>query len=249
MKCISWNVNGIRAVLKKDFIEVLGILNADVFCIQETRAQPNQIEACLGGLYPYHYINSAEKKGYSGTMILCKKKPLSVLYGIGLNEFDHEGRVITLEYPEYYIVTVYVPSSGDALQRLEYRLRWDVAFGNFVKGLDKPVIICGDFNVANNPIDITSVVYQHNAGFTPKERQSFKDNLLTDFIDTYRSLYPYRIQYTWWSYRNKERKKNFGWRLDYWLVSPELKSRIVDSKILDNIYGSDHCPIELDIQL
>lgn len=234
--------------MQKGFIDILYELDADVFCIQETKAQPDQIEVYCG-LYPYQYINSAKRKGYSGTMVLCKEEPLSVQYGISDSYFDSEGRVITLEYPEFYLVTVYTPTSSQGLKRLDFRLDWDIVFGNYVNSLDKPVMICGDLNVANEPIDIINPMFTNYAGFTPKERQSFKDNLLTGFIDTYRSLYPYRIQYTWWSYQNKARKNNFGWRLDYWLVSTELKDKIVDSKILDNIYGSDHCPIELDIDL
>lgn len=248
MKCISWNVNGLRSVMQKGFIDILYELDADVFCIQETKAQRDQIEVYCG-LYPYQYINSAERRGYSGTMVLCKEEPLSVQYGIDDSYFDSEGRVITLEYPEFYLVTVYTPTSSQGLKRLDFRLDWDIVFGNYVNSLDKPVMICGDLNVANEPIDIINPMFTNYAGFTPEERQSFKENVLDSFIDTYRYLYPNKVQYTWWSYSGGARWKNYGWRLDYWLVSTELKDKVIDSKILDNIYGSDHCPIELDIDL
>lgn len=249
MKCISWNVNGIRAVLKKDFVEILYALDADIFCIQETKAQPDQIEVDCE-LYPYQYINSAQRKGYSGTMIFCKEEPMSVRYGMNIEEHDTEGRVITLEYPEYYVVTVYTPNSGDGLKRLEYRMEWDKAFSAYLKSLDKPVMACGDFNVANEEIDIKNPKTNHkNAGFTDEERDSFKKNLLSDFVDTYRTLYPEKVEYSWWSYHFKAREKNAGWRIDYWLVSPELKDKIVDAKILTDVYGSDHCPVELDVEV
>ena len=249
MKCISWNVNGIRAVLNKDFVEILYALDADIFCIQETKAQPDQIEVDCE-LYPYQYINSAQRKGYSGTMIFCKEEPISVRYGMDMEEHDTEGRVITLEYPEYYVVTVYTPNSGDGLKRLEYRMEWDKAFSAYLKSLDKPVMACGDFNVANEEIDIKNPKTNHkNAGFTDEERDSFKKNLLSDFVDTYRTLYPEKVEYSWWSYRFKAREKNAGWRIDYWLVSPELKDTMVDAKILTDVYCSDHCPVELDVEV
>ncbi len=246
MKLISWNVNGIRAVMKKDFVEILYALDADVFCIQETKAQPEQIEVDCE-LYPYRYINSADRKGYSGTMIFCKKEPLSVHYGIDQPEHDTEGRVITLEYEGYYVMTVYTPNAGSELKRLDYRMDWDIAFGNYVRSLDKPVLICGDFNVANEEIDLKNPkTNRHNAGFTDEERNSFKANLLTQLQDSYRTLYPDKVEYSWWSYRFRAREKNAGWRIDYWLVSPELFDRVQDSKILTDIYGSDHCPVQLD---
>lgn len=249
MKCVSWNVNGIRAVMKKGFADVLNHLNADFVCIQETKAQLNQIKMNLDK-YPYQYINSAERKGYSGTMILCKKKPLSIKYGINVPEFDDEGRIITLGYPEFYLVTVYTPTSGDGLMRLDYRLAWDEAFGNHLKSLDKPVMVCGDFNVANDEIDVPYPdMIRGTAGFSDEEQESFKENLLSNLVDTYRVLHPETIQYSWWSYRGQARENNIGMRLDYWLVSNDLKDKIVDSKILDDIYGSDHCPIMLDIGL
>ncbi|EEC89318.1 exodeoxyribonuclease III [Holdemanella biformis] len=249
MKLISWNVNGIRAVMKKGFTDVLDELDADFVCIQETKAHPEQIESYTDN-YPYQYINSAKRKGYSGTMVLCKKKPLSIKYGINVPEFDDEGRIITLEYPEFYLVTVYTPTSGDGLMRLDYRLEWDEAFGNYLKSLDKPVMACGDFNVANNEIDVPYPdMIRGTAGFSDEERDSFKENLLSNLVDTYRVLNPETIQYSWWSYRGQARENNIGMRLDYWLVSNDLKDKIVDSKILDDIYGSDHCPIMLDINI
>lgn len=249
MKCISWNVNGIRAVLNKDFEEILYALDADVFCVQETKAQPDQIEVDCE-LYPYQYINSAQRKGYSGTMVFCKEEPVSVRYGIGEEKHDTEGRVITLEYPEFYLVTVYTPNSGTGLKRLEYRLEWDKAFSEYLLSLDKPVMACGDFNVANEEIDIKNPKTNHNnAGFTDEERDSFKKNLLSHFVDTYRSLYPDKVEYSWWSYRFKAREKNAGWRIDYWLVSKDLQDKIVDARILTDVYGSDHCPVLLDIEV
>ena len=249
MKCISWNVNGIRAVLNKDFVEILYALDADIFCILETKAQPDQIEVDCE-LYPYQYINSAQRKGYSGTMIFCKEKPISVRYGIGINEHDTEGRVITLEYKDYYVVTVYTPNSGTGLKRLEYRMEWDKAFSDYLSSLNKPILACGDFNVANEEIDIKNPKTNHqNAGFTDEERDSFKKNLLSSYLDTYRTLYPEKVEYSWWSYRFRAREKNAGWRIDYWLVSPCLKEKIVDAKILTDIFGSDHCPVELDIEV
>ena len=248
MKFISWNVNGIRAVLKKDFVEILYALDADVFCIQETKAQPEQIEVDCE-LYPYQYKYSAERKGYSGTMIFCKEEPLSVKYGIGIEEHDTEGRVIAIEYDDYYVLTVYTPNAGSELKRLDYRMEWDIAFGKYVQSLDKPVFICGDLNVANEEIDLKNPSSNHrNAGFTDEERNSFKENLLTNYKDSYRTLYPEKVEYSWWSYRFNARAKNAGWRIDYWLVDPKLWDRVQDSKILTDVYGSDHCPVELDIR-
>lgn len=249
MKLISWNVNGIRAVMKKGFTDVLDELDADFVCIQETKAHPEQIESYTDN-YPYMYINSAKRKGYSGTMILCKKEPLSIKYGMNIPEFDDEGRIITLEYPEFYLVTVYTPTSGDGLMRLDYRLEWDKAFGDYVNTLDKPVMVCGDFNVANDEIDVPYPdMMRGTAGFSDEERDSFKENLLSSLVDTYRALHPETVQYSWWSYRGQARQNNIGMRLDYWLVSPELKSKVKDSSILTDILGSDHCPIMLDIDL
>lgn len=249
MKLISWNVNGIRAVLKKDFLDILYTLDADVFCIQETKAQPDQIEVDCKDLYPYQYMNSAQRKGYSGTMIFCKKEPLSIIYGMNQPEHDTEGRVITIEYEDFDLVTVYTPNSGTGLKRLDYRMEWDKAFTEYVTSLEKPVIICGDLNVANEEIDIKNPKTNHkNAGFTDEERNSFKANLLKCYKDSYRTLYPDKVEYSWWSYRFHAREKNAGWRIDYWLVDPRLWDKVEDSKILTDIYGSDHCPIELDLK-
>ena len=248
MRFISWNVNGVRSVLQKGFVDILHTLDADVFCIQETKAQPEQIEVDTE-MYPYQYINSAVRKGYSGTMVFSKTEPLSVRYGIGIEEHDQEGRVITCEFDEYYVLTVYTPNSGDGLKRLEYRMEWDKAFSQYVASLDKPVFICGDLNVANEEIDLKNPKTNHkNAGFTDEERNSFKQNLLTQFKDSFRTLYPQKIEYSWWSYRFNSRAKNAGWRIDYWLVPEKMMDRVVDSKILTDIYGSDHCPVELEIK-
>ena len=248
MRFISWNVNGVRSVLQKGFVDILHTLDADVFCIQETKAQPEQIEVDTE-MYPYQYINSAVRKGYSGTMVFSKTEPLSVRYGIGIEEHDQEGRVITCEFDEYYVLTVYTPNSGDGLKRLEYRMEWDKAFSQYVASLDKPVFICGDLNVANEEIDLKNPKTNHkNAGFTDEERNSFKENLLTQFKDSFRTLYPEKIEYSWWSYRFNSRAKNAGWRIDYWLVPEKMMDRVVDSKILTDIYGSDHCPVELEIK-
>lgn len=249
MKLISWNVNGIRACINKGFIDIVDALDADVFCLQETKAQPEQIEISKE-LYPYQYAYSAIRKGYSGTMILSRKEPLSVSYGLQIEEHDKEGRVITAEFEDFYLVTVYTPNSGDGLKRLEYRMEWDKAFSSYIRSLNKPVVICGDLNVANEEIDIKNPkTNRRNAGFTDEERESFKTNLLPHVKDTFRTLYPDKVEYSWWSYRFNARKNNAGWRIDYWLVSPELMEKVEDSKILTDIYGSDHCPIELDIAL
>ena len=232
MKCISWNVNGIRAVLNKDFVEILYALDADIFCIQETKAQPDQIEVDCE-LYPYQYINSAQRKGYSGTMIFCKEEPMSVRYGMNIEEHDTEGRVITLEYPEYYVVTVYTPNSGDGLKRLEYRMEWDKAFSAYLKSLDKPVMACGDFNVANEEIDIKNPKTNHkNAGFTDEERKKMTELLNAGFTDTFRYLYPTKENcYTWWSYMFNARANNAGWRIDYFIVSKSIEKEVKEAKI------------------
>ena len=249
MKCVSWNVNGIRAVLKKDFIEILYALDADIFCIQETKAQEDQIEIDCE-LYPYQYKYSAQRKGYSGTMILCKEKPLSIKYGIHNEVHDTEGRVIALEFESFYVITFFTPNSGDGLKRLDYRMEWDQAFSQYLDSFDKPILLCGDLNVANEEIDIKNPkTNRRNAGFTDEERDSFKKNILIHLKDSYRTLYPDKVEYSWWSYRFKAREKNAGWRIDYWLVSDELMDKVKDSKILTDIYGSDHCPVELDIEI
>lgn len=247
MKLISWNVNGIRACLNKGFLDIVDALDADIVCLQETKAQPDQIEI-PEDLYPYQYAYSAVRKGYSGTMILSRIEPLHVSYGLGMEQHDTEGRVITAEFEDFYLVTVYTPNSGDGLKRLSYRMEWDQAFSQYVRSLKKPVLICGDLNVANEEIDIKNPkTNRRNAGFTDEERDSFKSNLLPYVKDTFRTLYPQKVQYSWWSYRFNARKNNAGWRIDYWLASESLMDRVKDSLILTDIYGSDHCPVELDL--
>ncbi|MCQ2477480.1 MAG: exodeoxyribonuclease III [Clostridia bacterium] len=250
-KLVSWNVNGIRACLGKDFYYSFASLDADIFCLQETKMQQGQAELDLPG---YHqYWNYAEKKGYSGTAIFTKEEPLAVTYGIGIEEHDHEGRVITLEFDGYYFVTVYVPNSQDGLKRLDYRMKWEDDFRAYIKSLDekKPVIYCGDLNVAHNEIDIKNPASnRHNAGFTDEERGKMTEMLQSGFTDTFRYLYPdERDIYSWWSYRFSARERNAGWRIDYFIVSEGLNDRIKDAKIHTGIFGSDHCPVELDIEL
>ena len=250
MKCISWNVNGLRAVVKKNFMEVFAAADADLFCLQETKLQEGQIELDLPGYL--QFWNYAEKKGYSGTAIFSKMEPLSVRYGIGAEEHDHEGRVITLEFPEFYFLTVYTPNSQDGLRRLEYRMRWEDAFLSYVKELDrkKPVIWCGDLNVAHEEIDLKNPKTNHmNAGFTDEERGKLTAALESGFIDTFRHFYPEEAGiYSWWSYRGRARENNAGWRIDYFIASKRLADRLEDAKIHTEIYGSDHCPVELDLK-
>ena len=250
MKCISWNVNGLRAVVKKNFMEVFAAADADLFCLQETKLQEGQIELDLPGYL--QFWNYAEKKGYSGTAIFSKMEPLSVRYGIGAEEHDHEGRVITLEFPEFYFLTVYTPNSQDGLRRLEYRMRWEDAFLSYVKELDrkKPVIWCGDLNVAHEEIDLKNPKTNHmNAGFTDEERGKLTAALESGFIDTFRHFYPEEAGiYSWWSYRGRARENNAGWRIDYFIASERLADRLEDAKIHTEIYGSDHCPVELDLK-
>lgn len=251
MKLISWNVNGLRACVQKGFNEAFRELDADIFCIQESKLQEGQISLPLSGYE--QYWNYAEKKGYSGTAVFTKKKPVSVMYGIGMEEHDHEGRVITLEYDTFYLVTVYTPNSQDGLKRLEYRMQWEDDFLTWLKGLDavKPVIFCGDLNVAHREIDLKNPkTNRRNAGFTDEERSKFSALLENGFTDTYRYFYPDREGvYSWWSYRFKAREKNAGWRIDYFVVSDRLQDRLEDAKIHTEIFGSDHCPVELDIRL
>ncbi|MDO4490288.1 MAG: exodeoxyribonuclease III [Lachnospiraceae bacterium] len=246
MKYISWNVNGLRACVTKGFPDVVKQLDADAFCIQESKLQEGQIQLELPG---YHqYWNYAEKKGYSGTAVFTKKEPLSVVNGIGIPEHDHEGRVITLEFQDHYLVTVYTPNSQDGLKRLDYRMEWEDAFRGYLKGLEekKPVVLCGDLNVAHQEIDLKNPkTNRKNAGFSDEERAKFTELLEAGFVDTYRSLYPEKIEYSWWSYRFKAREKNAGWRIDYFVVSEALASRVRDAKIHTDIFGSDHCPVEL----
>lgn len=249
MKFISWNVNGLRAIVKKNFSEVFEALDADFFCLQETKLQEGQIELDLPG---YHqYWNYAEKKGYSGTAIFAKEPALSVRYGLGIEEHDTEGRVITLEYPEFFLITCYTPNSQNELRRLDYRMTWENAFLAYLTELkqQKPVILCGDLNVAHKNIDIKNwKTNQKNAGFTPEEREKFSTLLAAGFTDTFRYFYPDAEGiYSWWSYRFNARKNNAGWRIDYFVVSDDLNERLLDAKIHTDIIGSDHCPVELDL--
>lgn len=247
MKLISWNVNGIRACVQKNFMESFQELDADVFCIQETKLQEGQIDLQLEGYY--QYWNYAEKKGYSGTAIFTKQEPLNAAYGIGIEEHDKEGRVITLEYSDYYIVTVYVPNSQNELARLPYRMSWEADFLAYLKKLEekKPVIFCGDLNVAHKEIDLKNPkTNRKNAGFTDEERACFTKVIESGFIDTFRYFYPDQTDiYSWWSYRFSARAKNAGWRIDYFCVSESLKDKLIDAKIHTEILGSDHCPVEL----
>ncbi|MBR6905441.1 MAG: exodeoxyribonuclease III [Selenomonadaceae bacterium] len=249
MKFVSWNVNGLRACLKKGFMESFHQLDADIVGLQETKMQPGQAILELNGYR--QYWNSAEKKGYSGTAVFSRVEPMAVTYGIGVEEHDHEGRVITLELPEYYFVTVYTPNSKRELERLSYRMEWEDAFRTYLSGLDakKPVIVCGDLNVAHKEIDLKNPSSNHhNAGFTDEERGKFTELLEAGFVDTFRALYPDRTGiYTWWSYLRKARDTNAGWRIDYFVVSERLKERIVDATIHNEIFGSDHCPVGLEV--
>ncbi|MCR4624916.1 MAG: exodeoxyribonuclease III [Lachnospiraceae bacterium] len=249
MRFISWNVNGLRACMQKGFLNFFKETDADIFCLQETKLSEGQLELPLEG---YHqYWNYAEKKGYSGTALFTKEKPINVTYGINIEEHDHEGRVITAEYPDYYVVTVYVPNSQRELARIDYRMVWEKDFLLYIKGLEKkkPVIYCGDLNVAHKEIDLKNPDSNHmNAGFTDKERECFTKVLESGYIDSFRYLYPDKKEaYSWWSYMFKSRERNTGWRIDYFVVSEKLKDRIKDAKILSDILGSDHCPVELEI--
>mgnify|MGYP000989230376 FL=1 len=250
-KLISWNVNGIRACVQKGFVDIFKEMDADIFCIQESKMQEGQLVLELEG---YHqYWNYAEKKGYSGTAIFTKEQPISDSYGIGIEKHDKEGRVITLEYDKYYMVNVYTPNSQNELARLDYRMEWEEAFKAYLKKLEenKPVIVCGDMNVAHNEIDLKNPkTNRKNAGFTDEERGKFTDLLDAGFIDTFRYFYPdMKDIYSWWSYRFSARAKNAGWRIDYFLVSEALKGNLVDARIHTEIMGSDHCPVELDIEI
>lgn len=251
MKCISWNVNGIRACVKKAFLDFFKEADADIFCIQETKMQEGQLDLELDGYE--QYWNYAVKKGYSGTAVFTKERPLAVTYGMAIEEHDQEGRVITLEYEDFYFVTVYTPNSQSELARLDYRMTWEDDFLAYLKGLEekKPVVFCGDLNVAHKEIDLKNPkTNRKNAGFTDEERGKFTDLLAAGFTDTFRYLYPdVEGIYSWWSYRFSARAKNAGWRIDYFCVSDCLKDKIEDAKILTDVMGSDHCPIELDIAL
>lgn len=251
MKLISWNVNGLRACMKKGFEEYFKETDADIFCVQETKLQEGQIDFCPEGYECYW--NYAERKGYSGTAVFTKKKPLEVVYGIGIDEHDHEGRVITLEYEDFYFVTVYTPNSQSELARLSYRMQWEDAFRDYLKELDahKPVILCGDLNVAHQEIDLKNPkTNKKNAGFTQEERDKFTELLNAGFIDSFRYFYPDKAgAYSWWSYRFKAREKDAGWRIDYFVVSDRLKEKMKDALIYKEVMGSDHCPVGLEIEL
>ena len=250
MKLISWNVNGIRACVGKNFMEFYNEVDADIFCLQETKLQENQIDLQLEGYY--QYWNYAKKKGYSGTSIFTKKEPLNVIYGMGIEEHDQEGRLITLEFEDFYMVTVYTPNSQSELKRLNYRMKWEDDFKKYLKELDKkkPVIVCGDLNVAHKEIDLKNPkTNRKNAGFTDEERNKFTELLNAGFIDTFRYFYPTEENiYSWWSYRFKAREKNAGWRIDYFCVSEKMKDRLESAKIHTEVLGSDHCPVELIIK-
>ena len=251
MKLVSWNVNGIRACQGKGFMESFESLNADIFCLQETKCQEGQAKLDLPGYF--QYWNYAKRKGYSGTAVFTRKEPLSVSYGIGIEEHDQEGRVITLEFETFYLVTVYTPNSQDGLKRLDYRMTWEEAFLSYLKTLEKtkPVIFCGDLNVAHKEIDLKNPSSNHkNAGFTDEERGCFDRLLQNGFIDTFRYFYPDKADiYSWWSYRFQARDRNAGWRIDYFIVSESLKEKLEDAVIHTEIYGSDHCPVELLVQI
>ncbi len=251
MELISWNVNGIRACVNKGFKEFFEEKNADIFCLQETKCQQGQIELEFDGYYSFW--NSAEKKGYSGTAIFTKKKPLSVNYGIGIEEHDHEGRVITLEFEKFYMVNIYTPNSKRELERLDYRCKWEDEIRKYLLNLNriKPVIMCGDLNVAHKEIDLKNPkTNRHNAGFTDEERQKMTQLLEAGFIDSFRFLYPDKPdQYSWWSYMGRAREKNIGWRIDYFIVSNNIKENIKDAYIFPEVMGSDHCPVGLNIDL
>ena len=250
MKFISWNVNGLRACEGKGFSDIFLQMGADFFCLQETKMQQGQLDLQFENYESYW--NYADKKGYSGTAIFTRHTPLSVAYGIGLDQHDHEGRVVTLEMQDFYLVCCYTPNSQDGLKRLDYRLSWEADFLSYLQRLDaqKPVILCGDLNVAHEEIDIKNPKSnRRNAGFTDEERSAFTTLLASGFRDTFRTLYPDEVKYSWWSYRFQARQKNAGWRIDYFVVSERLMPQVADAKIHTDILGSDHCPVELDLRL
>ena len=249
MKLVSWNVNGIRACLQKGFLDSFYQLDADIFCVQETKMQRGQADLEIEGYH--YYLNSAVKKGYSGTLIYSKEKPLNVFYGMNKEEHDQEGRLITLEFENYYVITCYTPNSQNELKRLSYRMKWEDDFLTYLESLDKPIILCGDLNVAHQEIDLKNPKSNRkNAGFSDEEREKMTQLLNHGFIDTYRYLYPLQEGvYSWWSYRFKAREKNAGWRIDYFIVSDSLKDKIIDATIETEIMGSDHCPVTLTIDL
>ena len=249
MKLVSWNVNGLRACVQKGFLDAFREIDADIFCLQETQMQAGPLELELDGYY--QYWNYAVKKGYSGTAVFSKKEPISVSYGIGIEEHDQEGRVITCEFDEFYFVTVYTPNSQDGLKRLDYRMKWEDDFRAYLKQLErtKPVIVTGDMNVAHQEIDLKNPATNHfSAGFSDEERDGMSKLLAEGFVDSWRYQHPQEVKYSWWSYRAAARQRNVGWRIDYFIVSEALKSRIVSTEIHDQILGSDHCPVELCLE-
>ena len=250
MKFISWNVNGLRACAGKGFADAFAALDADFFCLQETKMQEGQLDLSFPGYQSYW--NYAEKKGYSGTAIYTRHTPLNVTYGIGIDEHDHEGRVITLEMEQFFLVCCYTPNSQDGLRRLDYRMTWEDDFRAYLLRLDavKPVILCGDLNVAHEEIDLKNPkTNRQNAGFTDQERQQMTTLLASGFIDTFRTLYPEQVTYSWWSYRFQARQKNAGWRIDYFIISERLRPQLLDARIHTDILGSDHCPVELELDV
>lgn len=250
MKLISWNVNGFRACLNKGFEQFFKDMDADFFCIQETKMQPEQASFDADGYHQFWY--SAEKKGYSGTAIFAKKEPISVRYGLGIDEHDHEGRAITLEYDDFYLLCVYTPNAQRELARLDYRMKWEDALRDYIKSLDekKPVIYCGDLNVAHEEIDLKNPKTNHfSAGFSDEERGKFTELLQSGFCDTFRTLYPEKVEYSWWSYMYHAREKNVGWRIDYFVVSERIMDKVKNSRIFTDIMGSDHCPVGLEVEL
>ena len=255
MKLISWNVNGLRAVINKGFKDFYNTINANIICLQETKMQQDQISIDINEMFKdrYVYWNSAEKKGYSGTVVISKIKPINVTYGIGKEEHDKEGRIITLEFDKFYLVNCYTPNSKRGLERLDYRMEWEDEIRNYLLNLNKikPVIYCGDLNVAHNEIDLKNPSSNHhNAGFSDEERSKMTELLNSGFIDTFRYKYPDKTgAYSWWSYMFNARENNTGWRIDYFIVSDSIKDKIEDAKILSDVMGSDHCPVELDINL
>ena len=254
MRLVSWNVNGIRAVMKKDFLASLESMETDVLCLQETKAQDDQVHEALKDLEGFYiYCNSAEKKGYSGTAILTRQEPLSIQYDMGIEEHDQEGRVIAAEYDKFYLVTVYTPNSGSELKRLAYRQEWDKDFNDYLKSLEetKPVVLCGDLNVAHKDIDLARPKpnYNKSAGYMQEEIDGLDRYITSGFFDTYRELNPETVKYSWWSYRAGARAKNVGWRIDYFLASQSLRDQIKEADILNDIMGSDHCPVQIDIEV
>lgn len=250
MKLISWNTNGIRACLNKGFMDFFKEIDADIFAVQETKMQEGQVEIKTDDYYQYY--DSAVKKGYSGTLVFTKEKPLSVRKGLGIEEHDQEGRVVTLEFEKFYFVNVYVPNSKEKLLRLDYRMKWEDDFRDYLNKLkqEKSVVVCGDLNVAHMEIDLKNPDINHfSAGFSDEERNKFSELLNTGFIDTFRYLYEDKVKYSWWSFRTQARERNVGWRIDYFLVSSDLKDKIKEADILDQVYGSDHCPVLLELDI